>query len=166
MIKFIDTKKPLEVHQDIIFYLRVNPRTGKIVNRWENSNTSNGESASRSSFAQQKTSMKIFFVLFVQKLLSSSFSKYFVPLIMTRRRGPRVILVLVTIFSACLTVSLLPELEIGLEQELSVPSDSNIAKYFRDQRINSKSVPRFISCSKHWKIHACSFSQLNNNNNN
>ena len=124
-VLYLDTKRQLDGRLDILACVQVNHGDSNHVDVPLSPNSGNNSIHRKSIRIISSTKCG---------QLYPSIAKYFIP----KSRGPRTFLLIVTIFSACLTVSLLPELNIGLEQEVSVPDDSNIAKYFRDQRSQLK----------------------------
>ena len=62
---------------------------------------------------------------FLQKL----FENYYTPFLMAKRT--RSLVVLLFLFVSCFSLIVVPSIEVGLDQELSMPKDSHIVKYFK-----------------------------------
>jgi Niemann-Pick C1 protein len=62
---------------------------------------------------------------FLQKL----FEKFYTPFLMAK--ATRIVVVLLFLFMSCFSLIVVPSIEIGLDQELSMPKDSHIVKYFQ-----------------------------------
>jgi Niemann-Pick C1 protein len=59
----------------------------------------------------------------------SVFSKFYTPFLM--KTWTRVIVLILFLLGFCLSIAVIPKLPVGLEQELSMPEDSYVLKYFQ-----------------------------------
>lgn len=64
-----------------------------------------------------------------QGFLQRLFEKYYTPFLMMK--GTRACVALIFLFVSCCSLIVVPSVEIGLDQELSMPKDSHIVKYFQ-----------------------------------
>lgn len=62
---------------------------------------------------------------FLQKL----FEDYYTPFLMSK--ATRIVVVLLFLLVSCFSLIVVPSVEVGLDQELSMPKDSHIVKYFK-----------------------------------
>lgn len=62
---------------------------------------------------------------FLQKL----FEKFYTPFLMAT--PTRIIVVIIFLFTACFSIATIPSIDVGLDQELSMPKESHIVKYFQ-----------------------------------
>ena len=61
--------------------------------------------------------------------LQTLFEKYYTPFLMSK--ATRVVVSLIFLAMGCFSLIVVPSIEIGLDQELSMPKDSHIVKYFQ-----------------------------------
>lgn len=61
--------------------------------------------------------------------LQNLFEKYYTPFLLAK--PTRIIVMLIFLLVSCLSLIVAPSVEIGLDQELSMPKDSHIVKYFQ-----------------------------------
>lgn len=60
------------------------------------------------------------------------------------RLSVRVIVMIIFLISTCACILIAPSVELGLEQELSMPQDSHVLKYFRVSLINQMRLCIFL----------------------
>lgn len=61
--------------------------------------------------------------------LETLFEKYYTPFLMAKTT--RLVVVLIFLVMGCCSLIVVPSIEVGLDQELSMPKDSHIVKYFK-----------------------------------
>lgn len=64
-----------------------------------------------------------------QGVLQKLFEKYYTPFLM--KKPVRLFVLLMFLVVSCLSLIVVPSIELGLDQELSMPKDSHIVKYFK-----------------------------------
>lgn len=63
-----------------------------------------------------------------KSILRSVFEKYYAPCILSKCAKPLILIVFIT--CTCLSIMVIPSIEPGLDQQLSMAKDSHVTKYF------------------------------------
>lgn len=61
--------------------------------------------------------------------LQNLFENYYTPFLMAKTT--RIGVIILFVFMSCFSLIVVPSIEVGLDQELSMPKDSHIVKYFQ-----------------------------------
>ena len=112
---YLDTKRQLQSRVDVLFCVQ----------------TSRSDGFMSTNEEMEKHSIR-FLSSAGNGRLHKLFSKHFAPFIM--RDIIRIPLLIITIGWTLMTFSILPEITIGLDQEVSMPADSYVLRYFKDQK--------------------------------
>ena len=143
---FLDTKRQIEGRIDLFFCFQSSGSSESIGHGTDNvqgrSGQSQGERQERESTIKQESikqeSIKLLAEAGSKSRIQATFSRYFVPFVATRSRRPRILFTVFLIFTTLLTLAIIPDLKVGLEQEISMPQDSYVLTYFKDQKSQLK----------------------------
>ena len=114
---FLDTKRQLESRIDLFFCFGGSNNDGS---------------------GQEEAAIQLLREAGSKSRIQSLFSRYFVPFVATKSRSPRICFTIFLVVTTCLTLAIVPDLKVGLEQEISMPQDSYVLNYFKDQKSKLK----------------------------